>query len=498
MAQAASAAPRRSWDPGGALGSLLEVSAILASPLDLRPAVEGALAKLARDAGVVRAAVLVLDAGSSEIRVDVSLGFDPEAQRTSRKLGQGIVGRVVESGRAAFAAPVAREPLFSAAGGERASNGTFLCLPLAEGGQPLGALAIELLRGEVPLPKEARRFFTVVATMISQAFQIRRRFQDGTAPSPHERLPGIVGISPSMCRVCEQIAKIARTDAAVLLRGEAGTGKELIARVIHRNSPRARAPFLTVNVGTATDSGLFGQEQGSSAPKQCGLELAAGGTVFLDEVGDLGAAAQARLLRVLRENQFERVGGGETLHADVRVIAASNKDLERAVASYEFQKELLRRLVAVTIFVPPLRERDSDVLMLADHFLARYSREHGKRVRRIAQPAIDLLTSYRWPGNVRELENAVERAVLVCESGSVHAYHLPPALQMAETPRPAAARASLSESVQAYEKEVILDALKTARGNRLRAARLLETTERILGYKIRKYGIDTQRFRDGG
>jgi Nif-specific regulatory protein len=497
MAQAASAVPRPSWDLGGALGSLLEVSEILASPLALRPALERVLAKLGRDAGVVRAAVLVLDAASSEIRVDVSIGFGPEAQRTRCKLGQGIVGRVVASGRAAFAAPLAREPLFSAASVERASDGTFLCLPLAEGGRPLGALAVEIARDEAPLPEEARRFFTVVATMISQAFQIQRRFQVETAPSPEEGLPGIVGISRPMCRVCAQIAKIAPTDAAVLLRGEAGTGKELVARVIHRHSPRARAPFLTVNAGTAADAELFGHEQGSSTPKRGGLELAAGGTVFLDEVGDLGAVAQAKLLRVLRERRFERVGGAETLHADVRIVAASNKDLERAAATYGFQKELLRRLGAVTIVVPPLRERDRDVLMLADHFLARYSHEHGKHIRRIAQPAIDLLMSYRWPGNVRELENAIERAILICESGSIHAYHLPPALQIARAPRPAAARASLSEAVQRYEKELILDALKTARGNRLRAARLLETTERIIGYKIRKYGIDTQRFRHG-
>lgn len=498
MAQAASAAPRPSRDLGGALGSLLDVAGILASPLDLHPALQRVLAKLARSAGVGRAAVLVLDATSSEIRVEVSFGFGPEAHRVCCKLGQGVVGRVVESGRAAFAAPVAREPLFSAAGVERTSDGTFLCIPLAQGGRPLGALAVAVAGEEAPLPEDARRFFTLVAAMISQAFQIRRRLQDGIAPSPEEVLPGIVGISRAMCRVCEQIGKIAPTDATVLLRGEAGTGKEHIARVIHRNSPRARAPFVTVNVGTGPDSELFGREQGSSAPKQGRLELAAGGTVFFDEVGDLAAVAQAKLLRLLREGQFERASGTETLHADVRVIAASNKDLERAVANYGFQQELLRLLGAVTIFVPPLRERDSDVLMLADHFLARYSREHGKRIRRIAQPAIDLLTSYRWPGNVRELDNAVERAVLVCESGSVHAYHLPPALQMAETPRPAAARASLSESVQRYEKELILDALKTARGNRLRAARLLETTERILGYKIRKYGIDTQRLRDGG
>jgi Nif-specific regulatory protein len=492
VAQAASAVPRPPWDPGGALRTLLEASEILSSPLDLRPALERVLARLAQDAGAGRAAVAVLDEAASEIRLDVSIGFGPEAQRARCKPGQGVIGRVVESGRAAFAAPLARESLLGAAGVERDPEGTFLCVPLVDAGRPLGALAVEVAE-EAPLPEDARRFFAVVATMISQAFRIRRRVQEETAAALQEGLPGIVGISRPMCRVCEQIAKIAPTDAAVLLRGEPGTGKELIARVIHRNSRRSRAPFLTVNVGTAPGWELFGREQGSSG----GPELVAGGTVFLDEVGDLGAVAQARLLRLLREGELERASSAETLHADVRVVAASNQDLERAVASRGFQKELLRRLGAVTIFVPPLRERGSDVLVLADHFLARYSREQGKHIRRIAQPAIDLLLSYRWPGNVRELENAVERAVLICESGSLHAYHLPPALQIAGAPRPAAARASLGEAVQRYEKELILDALKTARGNRLRAARLLETTERVIGYKIRKYRIDTERFRGG-
>jgi len=490
VAQAASAVPRPPW---GALGTLLEASWILSSPLDLRPALEGILARLAQDAGVVRAAVVVLDEAASEIRVDVSIGLGPEAQRARCKRGQGVIGGVVESGRAAFAAPVAREPLLGAAGVERDPDGTFLCVPLVDAGRPFGALAVEVAREEAPLPEEARRFFTVVATMISQAFRIRRGVQEETAAAPRQGLPGIVGMSRPMCRVCEQVATIAPTDAAVLLRGEPGTGKELIARVIHRNSPRSRAPFLTVNVGTAPGWELFGREQGSSG----GPEIVAGGTVFLDEVGDLGAVAQARLLRLLREGELERASSAGTLHADVRVVAASNQDLERAVANHGFQKELLRRLGAVTIFVPPLRERDSDVLVLADHFLARYSREHGKHIRRIAQPAIDLLLSYRWPGNVRELENTVERAVLICESGSIHAYHLPPALQIAGPPRPAPARASLSEAVQRYEKDLILDALKTARGNRMRAARLLETTERIIGYKIRKYRIDTRRFRGG-
>jgi Nif-specific regulatory protein len=197
---------------------------------------------------------------------------------------------------------------------------------------------------------------------------------------------------------------------------------------------------------------------------------------------------------VLQEREFERLGGTETIKVNVRLIAATNKDMERAITEGQFREDLYYRLNVFAIFMPPLRERKSDVLLLADHFLEKYAREHGKSIKRISTPAIDMLTSYHWPGNVRELENIIERAVLVCETNVLHGHHLPPTLQTAEGSG-TVTRLSLEAAVEAYERDIIQDALKTTRGNRKKAAKLLDTTERIIGYKVKKYLIDCERYR---
>jgi Nif-specific regulatory protein len=205
-------------------------------------------------------------------------------------------------------------------------------------------------------------------------------------------------------------------------------------------------------------------------------------------------ATQIKLLRVLQEREFERLGSTETIRANIRLVAATNKDLEKAIAAGEVREDLYYRLNVFVIYVPPLRERKTDITLLADHFVERFAHEHGKKVKRISTPAIDMLASYHWPGNVRELANAVERAVVVCEGQVLHAHHLPPTLQTAEASG-TVQTASLSESIQAFERDALRDALKSARGNRAKAARLLSTTERIFNYRVRKYGIDWQRFK---
>jgi Nif-specific regulatory protein len=287
----------------------------------------------------------------------------------------------------------------------------------------------------------------------------------------------------------------------ILIQGESGVGKEIVARTAHELSGRRERPFVKVNCAALPadllESELFGYEKGAftgaAARKQGRFERACGGSLFLDEIGDVNPVVQVKLLRVLQEREFERVGGVEPVKADVRMIAATNKDLETAIAAGTFREDLLYRLNVFTIFVPPLRERKTDVLLLADHFLERLAASHRKRIRRISTPAIDMLMAYHWPGNVRELQNVMERAVLVCDGDVVHAHHLPPTLQMADT-SDAGGFQTLASAVSAVEKDLIQDALKVARGNRAKAARLLQATPRILNYKIHKYRIDWRRF----
>jgi Nif-specific regulatory protein len=275
----------------------------------------------------------------------------------------------------------------------------------------------------------------------------------------------------------------------------------MVAHAIHYNSPRANKPFVKVSCAALPDSliesELFGSERGAftgaEQRKKGRFELAEGGTLFLDEIGDIPLATQVKLLRVLQEREFERLGSTETIKVNVRMLTATNKDLERAITAGTFREDLYFRLNVFTIFVPPLRERKADLLLLVDHFLEKFSREHRKSIKRISTPAIDMLMSYHWPGNVRELENTLERAVLMCDGQVVHGHHLPPSLQTAEASG-TVTRVSLSDAVAGFEKDLIQDALKTTRGNRAKAARLLDTTERVLNYKVRKYAIDAKRF----
>ncbi len=359
------------------------------------------------------------------------------------------------------------------------------------------------------------KFYGVVGSMLAQALKMQSLMESDRQRLVNENVrlrdelrerydfTHILGTSGAMRLVCEQVVQVARTNTTVLIRGESGTGKELIAQAIHYNSLRARKAFVKVSCGalpdTLIESELFGYEKGAftgaEQRKKGRFELADGGTLLLDEIGDVNLATQVKLLRVLQEREFERLGGTESVKVDVRLIAATNKDMEAAVADGTLRQDLLYRLNVFTIFVPPLRERKSDVLLLADHFVEKLSGDHGKQVKRISTPAIDALVGYHWPGNVRELQNVIERAVLVCDGQVIHLHHLPPTLQTAEGSGTASSQ-SLGDATAAFERDMIEDALKMARGNRARAARLLQATRRIVNYKIKQYGIDWRRYQD--
>ena len=281
-----------------------------------------------------------------------------------------------------------------------------------------------------------------------------------------------------------------------------GTGKELVANSIHYNSLREKNPFIKVNCAalpaTLIESELFGHEKGSftgAIKQKIGkFELAHKGTIFLDEIGSIGLDVQANLLRILQEKEFERVGGHRTLKTDVRIIAATNKNLERAVEEETFRGDLYYRLNVFPIYMPPLRARKTDILLLADYFLEKYAKENHKDIKRFSTPAIDMLMAYHWPGNVRELENCIERAVLLCEEGVIHSYHLPPTLQTGKE-SDTVPSLSLEDAVASLEKEMIIDALKNTGGKVVMATQILQTTVRKFAYKAQKYGVDYRQYR---
>ncbi|HKS43071.1 MAG TPA: sigma 54-interacting transcriptional regulator [Blastocatellia bacterium] len=500
------------------LTTLLDVSQALSTTLNLRAALHRVLEILEQHHGMIRSTVTLLHDDSDELQIEAANGITADGQRARYKIGEGITGRVVESGKHIVVPQVSREPLFLNRAAQRKELGkqelTFVCVPIILNRKSVGAIGIDLRFKKDRDYDRTVRFLRVIASMIAQAVKVQRSVEAERQRLMDENIhlrqelkerydfTNIVGNSGPMRLVYEQVAQVARTNTTVLIRGDSGTGKELIAHSIHYNSPRANKPFIKVSCAalpeTLIESELFGYEKGAftgaQARKKGRFDLAEGGTLFLDEIGDLNLSTQVKLLRVLQEREFERLGGIETVKINVRLIAATNKELEKAIAEGTFREDLFYRLNVFTIFVPPLRERKPDVLLLADHFLEKYSHEHGKNIKRISTPAIDMLTAYHWPGNVRELENCIERAALVCDGNVIHGHHLPPTLQTASSSG-TVTRLSLITAVEAYEKDLILDALKTARGNRARAAKLLDTTERILGYKVKKYAIDCVRFR---
>jgi Nif-specific regulatory protein len=501
------------------LMTLLEASQALSGTLDLRAALHRVLEILGRHHGAIRSTLALLDDDAKEIVVEAAEGAVKTNARARYRVGEGITGRVVQSGKPIVVPRVSREPMFLHRAAERpelsSEELTYISVPIVLNRKTVGAMGVDLTFKADRDYDRTVKFLNIVASMIAQALKVqrlieseRKRLVDENTHLRQELkerydFSNIIGTSGPMRQVYEQIAQVARTNTTVLLRGESGTGKELIAHAIHYNSPRAKRPFVKVSCAalpeSLIESELFGHEKGAftgaQGAKKGRFELAEGGTLFLDEIGELNIATQVKLLRVLQEREFERLGGTETIRTNVRLITATNKDMEQAIAAGGFREDLYYRLNVFTIFVPPLRERKPDLLQLADYFLEKFSREHNKSIRRISTPAIDMLVSYHWPGNVRELANALERAVVVCDGQVIHAHHLPPTLQTAEASG-TIMRTTLSEALAAYEKDLLQDALKTTRGVRAKAARLLNTTDRIFNYKVRKYGIDWRRFKN--
>ena len=500
------------------LAMLAEINQVLTVAQSPRAGFQRALELLDQLHGVIRSAVVLSDPDTGRLRVEASGGLTGAGRHAEWEMGEGITGRVVASGKPVVVPQISQEPMFLHRTGRRRdgprSEISFMSVPIPGDRKPVGALNIDFPFDKSRNYDRDLHVCRVVASMFGQALRLqqiaeaeRQRLLDENIHLKAELkqrydFSHIIGTSGPMRQVYEQIARVASSNTTVLIRGESGTGKELIAHAIHYNSPRAKKPFVKVSCAALPDSliesELFGYERGAftgaTTRKKGRFELADGGTLFLDEIGDINLSTQVKLLRVLQEKEFERLGGTAPVKSNVRMIAATNADIEKAIAAGTFREDLHYRLNVFAIFVPPLRERKTDILLLADNFLEKYSIEHGKHVKRISTPAIDMFMAYHWPGNVRELENCIERAVLVCDGHVVHAHHLPPTLQTGEASG-TTTNVSLADAVAAYEKDLLQDALKTTRGNRVKAAKLLDSTERIVSYKVKKYGIDCRRYR---
>lgn len=499
---------------------LYEISQTLDKSLDLRDVGQTVLKSMAEHMGILRGTLSLFNRQSREIHIEAAYGLSQEQRdRGTYRPGEGITGKVIETGKPVTLKKISEEPGFLNKTGikDRTEQGevSYVCVPVKLEDEVIGTLSVDYIYCEEKSLKEEARLLSIIASLISQAVKLRQsvyeerqklieenqRLQDELRE--HFKPANIIGTSKGMHAVYDAIMQVAKSDTTVLIRGESGVGKELVAHAIHHNSLRSGKPYIKVNCAalpeTIVESELFGHEKGAFtgavALRKGRFELAAGGTLFLDEVGDFSLATQVKLLRVLQEKEFERVGGTKLIKSDIRIIAATNRNLEEMVENGEFRQDLYYRLNIFPVYIPPLRERKSDMLLLADHFVDKYAKANHKDVKRISTPAIDMLTAYHWPGNVRELENCIERAVLLSSDGVIHGHHLPPSLQTAEESG-TVSKGTLQESLDNLESELIVEALKNSRGNCSKAATFLGISERIMGLRLAKFNIDWKRFRN--
>ena len=500
--------------------TLYEVTRVLASSMELRHCLEQVMAILSDKRGLQNGTVTIVNPQTSKLEIEVAEGLTPEARtRGTYALGEGITGRVVASGAPIVVPSISDEPLFL--NRTRVSDDlnhkqtSFLCVPIQHSHQTIGALSVyRHYEHGLDFDKDLQ-FLTIISGLIAQTVmriqavnrEKQELLQENSALrqqlSGKYQIDNIVSNSSRMREVFEMIQRVAGSNATVLLRGESGTGKTLVAKAIHYNSPRRENPFVTVNCSalpeTLLESELFGHEKGAftgaHSAKQGRFEQAEGGTLFLDEIGELSQAVQVKLLNVLQDREFQRLGAIKPIKCDVRLVTATHIDLEKAVEEGRVREDFYYRLNVFPIYLPPLRKRRTDILLLAEHFLDKFCRENTKTISRISTPAIDLLMQYHWPGNVRELQNCMERAVLICDEDTIKSYHLPPTLQTADGGSGQKNPLSFAAAVENFEKELIIEALKHSKGNQTKAAKYLDTSLRIINYKIHKLNIEARDYK---
>lgn len=523
------------------LSLLNEISRVLGSTLDLHRVFDQTMRVLAERLGMERGSLVLRDEMSGKLHTETAVGLTPEEiQRGTYELGEGITGTVVARGESIVVPDIAADDRFLNRTGARTPipgvQTSFICVPIRTEGRTVGALSVDKQFRNDEWLKSDQRLLEIVASFIAQALKINEIVAEEREEWQEEKrsitanlrskykFDNIIGSAPAMLDVFDTIAQVAVSRATCLLLGETGTGKELIAKAVHYNSNRAEKPFIRVNcgalAGTLLESELFGHVRGSFTgaikDKMGRFEAANGGTLFLDEIGTIDTSLQVKLLRVLQEREFERVGDNRTMKVDVRIIAATNLDLQEEVAKGRFREDLFYRLNVVTIFLPPLRNRREDIPRLIDFFLDKFNAENAKQLRKISKEMLNVLVRYPWPGNVRELENAIERAVVLARGDTLTEELLPTAIRafsqqgranMASEGIDTLARRLAEQSISEFElregqiydmvirqveKALIEKALSRCSGIKIKAADFLGINRNTLNKKFKELGLEIE------
>ena len=519
---------------------LYEIAVILASSTDIKETIEQGMRLLKRHDYLDRCALFLLnDEDVLELFASIDL-TEQQQMRAIYRLGEGATGMAAQGGE-----PVVIENIhnnidyLNKLGIVNTKSVSYVAVPVIQDDAVTGVISANLGANSPLNFDEIVRMLTIVGSLFSGTLAIQKRFikekEELTDLKSYykqemlseHRFENIIGKSTKMRQIFSMLETVAPTDATILVRGETGTGKELIATAVHNLSRRKNGPFIKLNCAaiseTLLESELFGHEKGAFTDakemRKGRFELADGGTLFLDEIGDISPSLQVKLLRIMQEQEFERVGGTKTVKVNVRLVAATNRNLEEMVKKGDFREDLYYRLNVIPVNLPPLRERYEDVKLLIEHYMKKFLKEHHKDMT-LSKGALELLLDYPWPGNIRELQNTMERLVLICPNGEVQPdmlnhvlpfnyqkLHNPALQEVRESAPPAAASTPAPSRVEPaaepaephhvtkatlheLEKEAIIQALIENRGIQTKAAAQLGMTARQIGYKIKKYEID--------
>ena len=497
---------------------LFDISQRLMQSRQLKNDLDAILKMLVEYLQAERSFLSIFNRENEKSYIEAAYGLSNSQQaRGKYKLGEGITGRVVEMSRPVVIEKISKSSLFlNKTNQELYKDGnelTFICVPVIDEGKVTGTLSVIRVYNPHISFDEDTRILSIIGSMI---VRVARRRQERleeleTLKQKNEELESklsnnkslnMIGNSGKMRDVFSLVQMVGKTNSTVLIRGESGVGKELVADAIHDASARKGKTFIKVNCSalpeSLIESELFGHEKGAftgADNQRIGrFELASGGTIFLDEIGDIPLSTQVKLLRMIQQREFERVGGTKTIKSDVRIVCATNRNLEEMIRSEDFREDLYYRINVFPIYIPSLRERRDDIPLLVDHFIGKFNKENQTKIKRITTSALEMLMVYKWPGNIRELENCIERACILSTDNVLHSYHLPPSLQTADSSN-TLSKGGMTYTVEQVEKQLIREALTSTKGNITKAAENLKITERMMGIRLKKYNIDAWRYK---